>query len=108
MCYCPNDVLDPAAVEAKYPPLNERLLRSWRQRGVGPRFVREGYSRQIMYLISDIETWLAENKQESLTESAPAMEPHQALKSLIARRLPCMSVVQRDELLNVLQGGDRR
>jgi predicted DNA-binding transcriptional regulator AlpA len=46
---------------AKYLGLKNITLRTWRLKGVGPKYVKlEG---NVRYLFEDLEVWLAQNKQ---------------------------------------------
>lgn len=39
--------------------LSSRTLQAWRNRGIGPRFIRAG--RAVRYQRKDLQTWIEEN-----------------------------------------------
>jgi Helix-turn-helix domain len=51
-------------------PISPRTFQRWRQRGLGPKFVRIG--NQIRYRRSDLETWLSSRIAQSTADRIEA------------------------------------
>ena len=65
----------PSPAAAQYIGRKPKTLANWRAEGIGPRCFRSGGKRStVYYLVSDLDTWLAE--QVELHELVPAAAPN--------------------------------
>ena len=55
--------------------LNAQTLRSWRVKGIGPKYIRFGGPMgRVAYRPADIESWLSERTFQSTSEESAARE----------------------------------
>lgn len=62
-----NEALWRESEAAGYLQQQPRTLQSWRQKGVGPSFLRLS-GRSVRYRKSDIDSWLSERLKSSTSE----------------------------------------
>jgi predicted DNA-binding transcriptional regulator AlpA len=57
---------------AEYTGLAKSTLNKYRGSGVGPRFIRPGGARRVVYDTADLDAWLQASRYQSTSQSKPA------------------------------------
>lgn len=65
----PSSALLTPQEAAEYLRTKDRTLERWRHTGGGPPFVKIG--RRVCYKLTDLDTWLAHQRREHTSASAP-------------------------------------
>lgn len=72
-----SDELMVAKAAARYLRVSPRTLERWRVNGTGPRYRKLGPGKRakVVYLLSDLEAWLAKHAYSSTSEYKPYPPP---------------------------------